>query len=163
MSYDLGEVADRLAINDLLISYTHALDDHDIDALDRVFTADCAFDLTSAGAMRGTWREVRPFFAKLGDTCTRDMHVFAMSRITFTDASRQEAKVKSKVINPMAAIGADGLEHFFQIHGEYDDIAIRTAEGWRIRERTWRHGWISGDCPYAGPPGAARLEIAALA
>ncbi|MFC0303374.1 nuclear transport factor 2 family protein [Rhizorhabdus histidinilytica] len=158
--YDPAEVADRMAINDTIIRYTHALDDHEIDVLDTVFTPDCQFDLTSAGAMRAPWPEVKAFFRKLGETVSRDMHMFGMSRITFTDASRQMAHVKSKVINPGGSIGEDGREHFYQIHGHYEDVFVKTAEGWRIRERTWRHGWISGDYPHAEMPGSVRADIA---
>jgi hypothetical protein len=160
MSYSLEEVADRMAINDTLIRYVHALDDQQIDVLDTVFLPDCLFDLTSAGAMKAPWTEVKPFFAKLHLTCTRDMHFFGMSRITFRDPDRREADVRSKVINPMGALGADGKEAFFQIHGTYDDLFVRTADGWRIRQRTWNMGWISGDCPYGSDTGAARMKIA---
>lgn len=162
MTYSLEELADRMAIQDTIVRYVHALDDQQFDVLDTVFLPDCLFDLTSAGAMRAPWTEVKPFFAKLHTTCTRDMHFFGMSRISFRDVSRQEADVKSKVINPMGATGEDGEEHYFQIHGTYDDVFIRTEQGWRIRQRTWNMGWISGDCPYAGAPGSARVALAEM-
>ena len=160
MPYSLEEMADRLEINDTLIRYVHGLDDQQVDVLDTVFLQDCMFDLTSAGAMKAPWSEVKLFFAKMHLTHTRDMHFFGMSRITFRDAARTEADVRSKVINPMGALDKDGVERFFQIHGTYDDVFIRTPDGWRIRQRTWNMGWISGDCPYDSDVGAARMKIA---
>ena len=33
-------------------------------------------------------------------------------------------------------------------------------EGWRIKERTWNYGWISGDNPYEGTTmGEARAAL----
>ena len=162
MTYSLEELADRMAIQDTLVRYVHALDDQEIDVLDTVFLPDCMFDLTSAGAMKAPWTEVKPFFAKLHLTCTRDMHFFGMHKIVFRTPSRMDADVRSKVINPMGAIGEDGKEHFFQIHGTYDDVFTKTVEGWRIRKRTWNMGWTSGDCPYPTDAGSARMEIAGM-
>lgn len=74
------------------------------------------------------------------------------------------SSVTTKVINPMGAIGADGKERFYQIHGEYVDEFVKTPQGWRIQNRTWHHGWISGDNPYDGrASGEVRAEIAGLA
>jgi hypothetical protein len=150
VGYSLEEMADRLEINDTIIRYVHALDDHQIDELDTVFAPDCQFDFTSVGGPRGAWTELKPtLFANLRNTCTRDMHFFGMSRITFLDAARSQADVKSKVINPTGAM-REGREIFFQNHGTYDDLFVRLPEGWRIKRRTWNHGWISGDDPYEG-------------
>ena len=75
--------------------------------------------------------------------------MYGMSRITFLDPQRTTAKVKTKVINPLGAM-RDGREIFFQNHGTYDDVFVKTPDGWKIKERTWNHGWISGDNPYEG-------------
>ena len=160
MSYSLEEVSDRLEINDTIIRYVHALDDHEIDVLDTVFTPDCLFDFTSVGGQRARYSEFKSFLEVLRYTCTRDMHVFGMSRITFLDEQRTMAKVKSKVLNPMGAM-KDGREVFFQHHGTYDDLFVKLPEGWRIKERTWNYGWISGDNPYEGTTmGEARAALA---
>lgn len=162
MTYSMEEVADRMAIQDIIVRYVHALDDQQFDELDRVFLPECMFDLTSAGAMKAPWTEVKAFFAKLHATCTRDMHFFGMSKIIFRDQTREVADVRSKVINPMGAMDDGGKELFFQIHGTYDDVFVKTDAGWRIRQRTWNMGWISGDCPYNGNTGSARMELAGI-
>ena len=158
MTYSLEEVSDRLAINETIIRYVHALDDHELDVLDTVFLPDCKFDFSSVEGPSGTWTQLKPtLFASLRHTTTRDMHFFGMSRITFLDAGRTKARVKSKVINPMATMH-NGREVFFQNHGSYDDLFLKLPEGWRIKERTWNFGWISGENPYEGTSmGAARM------
>ena len=47
MTYSLEEVSDRLAINETIIRYVHALDDHEIDVLDTVFLPYCKFYFSS--------------------------------------------------------------------------------------------------------------------
>ena len=81
--FSLDEIADRLAIEQVIARYVHALDARDYDALDDVFLPDTCFDLTEGGG--NLWR--------------------------------------------------------------------RLPDGWRIAERTWRHGWIWGDYPLASLPG----------
>jgi ketosteroid isomerase-like protein len=44
--YSPGEIADRLAIEQVIARYVHALDARDYDALDDVFCPDARFDLT---------------------------------------------------------------------------------------------------------------------
>ena len=50
-------------------------------------------------------------------------------------------------------LGRDGQLHHFEIVGTYEDLWQRVPDGWRIAERTWRHGWIWGDYPLASLPG----------
>jgi hypothetical protein len=164
MPYSLEELSDRLEINETIIRYVHALDDHEIDVLDTVIAPDCKFDFSSVSGPCGSWAELKPtLFANLRSTTTHDMHFFGMSRITFLDPERSRAMVKSKVINPLGAIH-DGRQVFFQTHGTYDDLFVRLPEGWRIKERTWNYGWISGDNPYEGTTmGEARATPAEAA
>ncbi len=161
MGYSMEELADRMEIIDVITRYVHALDDLDIDALDSVFTADCMFDLTSAGAMRGQWASiVKPFFASMHKSFKHDFHYFTNSRITFVDQARTQARVRHKVVNPCVVV-RDGKEFHHQIHGTYDDLFVRKPEGWRVQERTWNMGWISGDNPYVGTTiGEARIAAA---
>jgi hypothetical protein len=53
-----ADVADRLAIDDLLTRYTMAVDDGNWDQLDTVFTPDAVIDYRSAGGIRGTRDEI---------------------------------------------------------------------------------------------------------
>jgi hypothetical protein len=46
-----------------------------------------------------------------------------------------------------------GQIHHFETVGTYDDVWVKTPEGWRIKERTWNQGWIWGDYPLQTLPG----------
>lgn len=150
--YSPEAVADRMAIHDLITRYVHALDDREYDALDSVFLPDTMFDLTSAGAIRDRWPAVKELYKSQKTIYVNYLHVYGNIRIDF-DSDRRSARVKSKVINPMGVPDETGTVRFFQVHGTYDDVFVKTEKGWRIKERKWNHGWISGDYPFEKPPG----------
>jgi len=151
-SYSAGEIADRLAIEQVIARYVHALDARDYDRLDDVFLPDTRFDLTEAGGIAGSWVEVKRYYQENLEAFVDYQHVFSNVLLEF-DAERRAARSRSKVINPCGTMGSDGKRHHFEIVGAYEDSWRRVPEGWRIAERTWRHGWIWGDYPLASPPG----------
>ncbi len=51
--YCLDEIADRLAIEQVIARYVRALDARGYDALDDVFLPDTRFDLTEGGGIAG--------------------------------------------------------------------------------------------------------------
>ena len=55
--------------------------------------------------------------------------------------------------NPCGVVGPDGLLHHFETVGVWEDLWVKTEAGWRIGERTWRHGFIWGDYPFDRLPG----------
>jgi hypothetical protein len=59
--HELEALADRLAIEDLLTRYAHAVDRHDWDLYRSVFTDDAHIDYTSAGGIAGTLDEAVSF------------------------------------------------------------------------------------------------------
>ena len=61
MTLSIQEISDRLEIQDLLVAYSHAIDSHDWDALDDVFTPDAVIDYTEMGAPRGNLTETKAF------------------------------------------------------------------------------------------------------
>lgn len=152
MTYSLGEMADRMAISDLISYYVHAIDAGDYDALDNVFLPDTIFDLTSAGAIRGPWTEVKEFYKSRRHVYEHYFHMYGNLLITF-DERRDTARVKSKILNPIGIRSEDGKLHVFQLDGSYEDVFIKTPAGWRIKERKWIHGKAVGDYPFDEPVG----------
>ncbi|SVE24716.1 uncharacterized protein METZ01_LOCUS477570, partial [marine metagenome] len=57
----IRDLADRLAIGDLLTRYATAVDRRDWDLYRTVFTSDAEIDYTSAGGIAGTVDEVVEF------------------------------------------------------------------------------------------------------
>ncbi|WP_433502982.1 nuclear transport factor 2 family protein [Pseudonocardia halophobica] len=150
--YTAAEVASRLAIEQVIARYVHAIDDRDYDTLDDVFTPDAKFDLSAAGGISGSWAaDIKPWYAENLGVFENYFHTFMNIRVTL-DEDGAGASTKSKVINPCGIRGEDGELHHFEIVGSYDDRWRKTTDGWRISERTWNHGWIWGDYPQAGLP-----------
>jgi ketosteroid isomerase-like protein len=150
--YSHAEVADRLAIEQVIARYVHALDDRDYDTLDAVFAQDAHFDLTAAGGISGAWAAtIKPWYAANLAAFEHYFHTFMNTRVELSE-DRTEASSRSKVINPCGMRGEDGELHHFEIVGAYEDRWRKTSDGWRITERTWIHGWIWGDYPLAALP-----------
>ncbi len=62
---DLQEISDRIEIGDVLTRYTRAIDSHEWDRLDTVFTADARIDYTESGGIAGAYPEVKPWLAEV--------------------------------------------------------------------------------------------------
>src|SRR4051812_50064491 len=62
---DAQRLSDRIEIDDLLTSYTVAVDTGDWDRLDEVFTPDARIDYTATGGIAGEFPEVKKW---LGET-----------------------------------------------------------------------------------------------
>jgi ketosteroid isomerase-like protein len=60
----LQEISDRLEIQDLLARYSDAIDRHDLEALDTLFTEDAVVDYSEFGGPRGSLATVKEFLAK---------------------------------------------------------------------------------------------------
>ena len=145
--YGIEEIADRLAIQDVLSRYVHALDSREIDVLDDVFTPDADFDLSQAGGKIAPWREIKKYFE--GDHQRRfelDFHLFSNIKIEFAKG-RDTATTRSKVFNPRGTRQPDGsLVHSIAV-GFYEDEWVRTPDGWRVKKRTWYRSfaWDTGE------------------
>jgi hypothetical protein len=62
---DARTLSDRLEIDDLLTTYTMAIDEGDWDALDRVFTPDAHLDYSASGGTVGAFPEVKAWLAEI--------------------------------------------------------------------------------------------------
>lgn len=135
------DIADRLAIDDLLTRYTMAVDGADWDQLDTVFTPDAVIDYTSAGGVRGSRDEIKAWLAEALAPFPVRQHLIANKRVEL-DGDR--ATVRAYFYNPMMITGPGGSSHATPGGGYYNHRLVRTAEGWRsvelIEEEVWRTG-----------------------
>jgi 3-phenylpropionate/cinnamic acid dioxygenase small subunit len=138
------ELADRLAINDLLVRYAWAIDSKDWDALDTVFTPDANIDYTATGGIAGTITEIKPWLAKSLAAFPATQHLLANSQVTIDGDT---ANARTAVYNPMGAATREGPLHFFFMGGYYVDQMVRTADGWRIKQRVEHFVWMDGKLP----------------
>ena len=143
--YSAEELADRLAIDDLLTRYAMAVDDGDWDALDTVFTPDATIDYTSAGGIRGSYPEVKAWLEKALAPFPVRQHMIGNKRVAI-DGDR--ATVRAYFFNPMRLTLADGTSRSAPGGGYYNHRLIRTPEGWRsqelVEDEVWRDG-LPGD------------------
>jgi len=129
MTLTLQEISDRFEIMDLLTEYAAAIDKKDIDALDRIFTANALLDFSRAGGPKADLPTIKKFLKEnLGDLPRQ--HMLSNFQIKIKG---DHASVRSLCHNPLE----------LPPHGEevmlwglwYNDHCIRTKDGWRIQEK----------------------------
>ena len=132
MPLSLQEISDRIEIHDLLVRYSHAIDTRDFDALDQVFTPDAFIDYSSMGGAKGSLPEIKEFLRKAMAQFSGFQHMIANSAI---ELRGDTATGRTICHNPMVMTRPDGQTHVFYCGLWYVDKLVRTARGWRIRER----------------------------
>ncbi len=146
MALSLQEVSDRIEIDDLLIRYTTAIDTKDWALLDTCFVADAHLDYTSAGGVAGDYPKVREWLEKALAPFPMTVHFISNSVV---ELDGDAAKARTCVLNPMGFPNPDGSLHIFTVGAYYNDRLVRTADGWRIRERVEEQAFLEGTLPEA--------------
>ncbi|MGH9031122.1 MAG: nuclear transport factor 2 family protein [Acidimicrobiia bacterium] len=135
------EVADRIAIDDLLTRYTIAVDDGDWNLYRTVFTPDAFIDYTSAGGIKGGVDEIAAWLAKALAPFPVRQHLIANKLVSIDGDT---ATVRAYFYNPMSITLPDGTSRSTPGGGYYNHRLVRTADGWRsqelIEEEVWREG-----------------------
>lgn len=157
------ELSDQLEITRLLQRYFQAIDEKDYALLDRVFTpdADCRYDIEGGGAfpyavMRERFEATLPYFRFT-------QHLMGTPTIEVGgDAARSRASLRAV----HTQLATDGRESTWVVYGFYLDRHVRTAQGWRIRERFFKAQHQEGQLlPFSDavrfPEPAWRAEVAA--
>jgi 3-phenylpropionate/cinnamic acid dioxygenase small subunit len=140
-----GALADRLAIQALLVRYAWAIDTKDWAALDTVFLADAWLDYSSnPGGAAGHYPEIRAWLETSLAPFPVTQHLVTNIDPTI-DGDR--ATCRTMVYNPMGAATREGPLHFFFLGGRYDDELVRTPDGWRIAKRVESLLWFQGSLP----------------
>ena len=135
----VDEIADRIEINDLLIRYTVAIDEKNWELLDTVYTPDAKIDYTESGGIKGEYPEVRAWLAKALAPFVMTQHLISNSVVELNGDS---AAARTMVFNPMGTDDGKGGLRMFYVGAWYEDVLVRTAEGWRIAERFERKAFM---------------------
>jgi len=146
------QVADRIAIDDLLDAYARAIDTKDWDGLRTLFTHDALLDYTHEGGVRGDIEEAIAWLSKALEPFAMCQHIVANRRVTIDG---DEATVHAYVFSPLGLPDGLGGLTIVLSGGEYDDRLRRTPDGWRFASRTARSAWF-----HAGLKGLAQPPIA---
>jgi SnoaL-like protein len=131
MTMSIEEISDRLEIQDLMVRYSYAIDNRDWDALDDVFTPDAHIDYSVFGGSVGNLAETKAFLAEAMPMFTTLQHMVSGTTIAFHGDT---ADAKTQCHNPMTM--GDAEKPDLMVCGLwYVDKLVRTADGWRIKER----------------------------
>ncbi len=132
------EIADRLAIHDVLFRYAHALDDRDSRLLRTCFTEDAVCEV--GATLRGI-DAIIAFSEGVLSAFDVTQHLIANPRCTIDgDHAQSVCDLRAQHVSR----GAPAGEHYV-IGGRYDDSLVRTPEGWRIAHRRLRVSWSEGN------------------
>ena len=127
---DLQSLGDRVAIDDLLTSYTVAIDSHDWDRLDTVFTPDAHLDYTASGGLAGSFAEMKAWLAETLPMFTGMQHFVTQKDVRLAG---DEATVRAYFLNPLVIDREDGTRWQMDVGGVYAHDLVRTDGGWRSR------------------------------
>ena len=128
---DAQTLSDRVEIDDLLTTYTMAIDQGDWDALDRVFTPDAHIDYSASGGIVGVFPEVKAWLAEMLPMFSGMQHLLGQKKVVLRG---DEADVRAYFFNPMVIDQPDGSKWHLDIGGVYVHTLVRTPEGWRSRQ-----------------------------
>ncbi|WP_405655374.1 nuclear transport factor 2 family protein [Streptomyces sp. RK9] len=145
---ELAAVLDRLAIDTLITDYAITVDDGDWDAYRRLFAPDGRADYRSAGGIEGPASEVADWLTESLRIFAVRQHLIVNRRIHF-DIRDQDvgdtARIQADYANPMRladkAEGSDGTAPDFECGGRYAFTAVRTHNGWRLRQVVVQEKW----------------------
>jgi hypothetical protein len=122
--------------------YAAATDSHRYDLFDAIFTEDVHLDFGAGAAIEGrdilkaAYKDIHAVFAAT-------QHMTSGHVVRFAG---EEARCFSYVSARFRrAVEEGAAEGVFTSTGWYDDIAVRTADGWRIRHRVSRMVTYGGD------------------
>lgn len=138
---DAGQVADRLAIQDLATSYSYAVDDRDWPRWKALFLPNAFIDYRSAGGIAGTPDELvawMPVALAAFEFC---LHSTSTHEIRFT--GRDSATGRLHVFNRNGA-RLDGRPEIVDVGAVYEDNYMRDGDRWRFASRVEHTTYIAG-------------------
>lgn len=116
---------DRLAVTELIALHGHLVDEGQLDRTDEVFTPDVVYDLSDfgQGEVVGLAALTRAALA-LGAANPVAHHV---TNVVVEEVAEGRVRVRSKGLGIMADGSCGSVT--------YEDVVVRTADGWRIGRR----------------------------
>lgn len=140
MGTEADHLADRLAIHDLQVEYTRALDANEFDRLGDVFVPDAVFDVEGRGEFSGV-DEIKGVCSRSLSPLTASQHLVG-NHWAEIDGDRAAAGCYFQAQHHIDE-AEDGSNYI--VAGAYTDELVRTVDGWRIARRTLRRWWTAGN------------------
>lgn len=129
---DPGRVADVMAIQDLVVSYAHAVDDRDWARFEALFVPTARIDYTESGGIAGSPAEVTAWMPDAMSVFTWCMHSISTHEIRFTGADEATGRVHLFNRN---GVDWEGTPEVLDVIGLYLDRYVRDGDRWRFAER----------------------------
>ena len=133
----LAELADRFAIQDLLVRYAQCMDARDWELLkDQVFIEACVVNYPGAPLLEGV--------DKVWQYCDRALKRFKATQHMLGNYDIKVAGDNATSVCRLQAThieAAEGGDVIFTLGGNYRDDLTRTPRGWRIARRTLTTEW----------------------
>ncbi|MFT5033804.1 MAG: hypothetical protein ACI9OO_001740 [Bacteroidia bacterium] len=123
--------ADKLDIHELIARYTHALDYHNIPLMRDIWTDDCRFQADEPEVNISGIEDLSEFFRQTVAAVPNVRHVISN---LYVDGRGSEA-----ICNAYIQI-IDFDTKTLIAAGRYRDELVRSASGWRIRNRIFTAG-----------------------
>ena len=135
---------DWRAIERLLYLYAWMVDQRKWELMDSVFAVDATIDYTSTGGRKGPYRPTLEWLDRALKPWPINLHHITNVSIE-VDGDRAVSRCYFSA--PMGRKSPDGSQEVITNAGFYLDNLIRTARGWRIRERLCHQTLMVGQLP----------------
>lgn len=148
------DLEDRLAIDDLLAGYCHAMDAARADLAIRLFAQDAVLE-TPIGNAEGRDAILAWIEERLASRSSDYQVGHYLLNPLFAPVGADRMRVRSMLLYTRQAIGSMGAAELGGT-GIYEDEVVRTPAGWRFRHRRWSLSEPLDDAyfdAYAGPRG----------
>lgn len=132
------DFTDHLEIQNLLGRYGHLIDAQDWDAFGALFTADATLDYTAVRApevLHGI-EEILGYFRTANHPSAHHVTNLVIEEVQGADPP--EVHVHSKFIVPFTRSDHHPTRWY---GGDYRDTLVKTADGWRFREKVCTPRW----------------------
>jgi hypothetical protein len=139
--HDERRVADVLAIQDLVTSYAHAVDDGDWERWEALFLPDARIDYTSAGGIAGTPAELAAWMPEALSVFEFCLHSTSTHEIRFTGSETARGRVH--VFN-RNGVRFEGAAEIVDVGAVYVDTYARQGEVWRFSSRVEHTTYVTG-------------------
>ena len=145
---ELKILADKMAIQDTVTRYAHAVDTQNFDLLDQVFTQDADLDYRQFGGIRGDRAQVKKWLQE----SRRMLHYWhhLLSNIVIR-IEGDMASARTDVHAVLGLPGEDSNAAVMHVGAYYSDELVRGSDGWLISTRVFVPVWTDGN-------GAAGME-----
>ncbi len=131
---DLLDIADRMAIQELLSRSAYALDEREVEMLAESFSEDATFSIRIAGGdLVGPFTGREQIMKLMTDSMAAqtDQRRHVISNVFFRSADKQRAQVVSN----LTLFATENGESSLLTVGVYQDEVVRSGDGWCLARR----------------------------